>query len=882
MRPDAVTAPWRIIANRYLWFFCWLLPACLLLSAGQAGGAPTLAEENLLLLEVRIDGQVLSSALPAYQSDGHILLPLVPLAELLTIALQAGTDPQTVHGFILQEDHHFFLSLTDYQVSIKGQATAVDPRLAIEHQGNVYVARQLLEEWLPLTLQVNLSTLRLQVKARQPLPLQKLLQRKRYAEKLTAAPVQDDSSFAALPLPYQWFSAPAVDQTVGLTWSRPREGEASADLGYTTFMTGDMLQMESSLYLRGNDHHPADDFRATLGRDDPFGRLLGPLHAKSVSLGSISVPGTGNITQTCSTGVGMRLSSYPLTRAEQFDRHSFQGDLPPGWDVELYFNEALIGYQQATENGQYFFDDIPLVLGPNEFRLVFHGPQGQLRVEKSLLMIDENLVRPGEFYYSLAGNKDDSGDAHALAQFDWGLHRHLSLAASVLHAQIPDERQYLRIGGRSFWQSLAVDTDVSLGNDGGAMSEVGFRTRLAGLNLGLRHIYLDRFTSEIFQETTDPVQSRSSARIDGALPLPLVTVLPFTLSCELDRLLSGREALKTRGRFTMYRNGISLTNELRHEESEGSESTDWTMRTSRRYGRFWVRGQANYNFDPDDSLSELLASLENRLGRGYMFNQTVSRTFNPGRYHYTVGLVKTLGAFGLQLNAGYGDGGEVRLGVQVFMGLGMNPRTDEVRYSALPKANVGTASARVFLDQNRNSVMDPGEEPLAGVGFLVNGSKHKARTDADGIATLDQLTLKRPMSIAVNAATLEDPFWTPAQSGVCVIPRPGRAALMDFPIIMTTEIDGTVFLAEEGKKRPVSDVVLELVNDQGKVIGQTRSAWDGYYVLTAVPPGPHLVRVSPEQIRERGLREPAGREVEVVADGTLINGLDFVLAAPAP
>ena len=96
-------------------------------------------------------------------------------------------------------------------------------------------------------------------------------------------------------------------------------------------------------------------------------------------------------------------------------------DLPPGWDVTLYYNDALVGYQAARPDGQYAFDDLPLAFGANEFRLVFHGPLGQLRVERQSFLLDQSNLKPGQLFYSVQHQVDEHGDPRSVAQLDVGL-----------------------------------------------------------------------------------------------------------------------------------------------------------------------------------------------------------------------------------------------------------------------------------------------------------------------------------------------------------------------------------------------------------------------------------------------------------------------------
>jgi hypothetical protein len=94
---------------------------------------------------------------------------------------------------------------------------------------------------------------------------------------------------------------------------------------------------------------------------------------------------------------------------------------------------------------------------------------------------------------------------------------------------------------------------------------------------------------------------------------------------------------------------------------------------------------------------------------------------------------------------------------------------------------------------------------------------------------------------------------------------------------MTSEIDGTVYLVKKDVKRGIGNVLLELVDSEHNVIGSAKSAWDGFYIVPAVPPGNYLLRISPQQLKQLNLADPGMRKVAVSSDGAFVNGIDFFL-----
>ncbi len=831
----------------------------------------------LLLLEVRLDQHVLSDAIPVYQYGSNIFLPLGELAGLLDLAIRTQPEQGSASGYVLREDRSFSLDLAKATVTLAGRTKAVDPALIRVQADDIYVASQLIISWLPLDFDMDLSSLSLRFRPRELLPLQARLERERNGAQAGARGEYKDPGYPRHISPYRLLSEPFIDQTLAVDLRRVN-GASQTDARYTAYLTGDLLGMESALFVSSSKQDPSPEFRFTLGRHDPDAGLLGPLHARSFVLGSVPVPAVDNIARTCPAGNGVTLSNRLLTQPTSFDRHSLQGDLPPGWDVELYFNDALVGYQQSRADGKYNFDDQALVYGPNEFRLVFHGPLGQLRVERQSFLLEQSIAAPGKFYYSLAEHRDEDGQPRSVAQFDWGLGRHLAATGGVVRLPVAGtERRYANLGLRVPWQALIFSGDFARSEDNGSLAEWGLRTGGRGFSLGVSRAQLNDFTSDLFLPSGDPVRTRDKIRVASAIPLGLSTRLPVTVEATRDHLQSGADNSEVTGRISVYLYGTSVTNQLRRQSVGDAESADGSLQLSRRAGDIGLRGQINYTLTPERKPTGIDISADKRLTDGYLLNIGMHHSFDPHATQYTAGLNKSLGSFGLGISTAYSNRGEYAVGVQVFMAMGREPRKSEWLLDAQPKADTGAASVRVFLDKNMNGQMDAGEEPINNVGFTVNGGPHPARTDAAGIAWLDRLPASQNADIAVELTTLEDPQWTPQVKGVRLVPRPGNVAQLDFPVIMTSEIDGTVYLVEKNARRGLGNIVLELVDRKNRLVAATKSAWDGYYIIPAVTPGNYVLRISPEQIKQLKLTSTGTRLVTVLPDGTFVNGMDFLL-----
>ena len=262
-------------------------------------------------------------------------------------------------------------------------------------------------------------------------------------------------------------------------------------------------------------------------------------------------------------------------------------------------------------------------------------------------------------------------------------------------------------------------------------------------------------------------------------------------------------------------------------------------------------------------ISTLAFTADKPLGDCYRMTLGVVHNFSSPQGRYTGGFTKSLGRYGLGVNASYLDIEEIALGVQLFVAIGQDPRQDDWLFDAQPMANSGAASVQMFLDDNNNGVMDKHELPLSGAGFTLNSGRYKARTNAAGVAHLNHLPVKQYVDIGVDMSTLEDPQWSPQHAGVNLLPRPSAVAKLEFPIRLATEIDGTVYLLGNGVEQGIGDLELELLNAQYEVVGQTTSSWDGFYVVPQLVAAEYWLWISPQQLRRLGLTGAGGQNLTI-------------------
>ena len=471
-------------------------------------------EEDVLLLEARLGELLLTDALPAYRLDGSFLLPLGELSRLLSLALEVDVARGTAEGFVLEESRRFSLRAREGAVTISGTESRFDRSRVEIHEDDLYVDVALLSKWLPVDLVVDPYAARVTVRPREPLPVQLRAERERGAARLASAR-RASEGYPDAPNPHRLASVPSLDANLRLLVSPDDGGGQRLGFQHSALLTGDLLGAEASLFLNGNDGEAVSDIWGSLARRDPDGNLLGPLGLREAVLGEVASPGF-ELVSDAQTGPGFLLSSFPLQRPAEWGRTSLSGPLLPGWEVELYGNDALLGYQASRADGLYEFADVPLQPGANELRLVFYGPQGQRQEEVRRFNAAETFTPAGELRWRVVANdpRQVGRRGHLLAEY--GLSKGLAISGGLagLRTELGKELGYGRLGAQLLRGIFLARVDGAISGGSGTALRGELQARTKSFGLSAAWSVLDRFESEVYRPEFGTVSSRLELRLD--------------------------------------------------------------------------------------------------------------------------------------------------------------------------------------------------------------------------------------------------------------------------------------------------------------------------------------------------------------------------------
>jgi hypothetical protein len=876
--------------------------------AGPPDSAAQAVDDGFLILQLGLRSHVLAEALPALTEDRRVFLPLGAFCAAVEFPVAVDPGAATARGWFRDEGHTVDLDVTAGRVVLAGAEVAVSPAEVRVEPDDLYVDTAALGRWFGLVLEVDRSQLRVQLRSDQPLPLERRLEReRRRALALAGRRSLERPAFPLVTPPRGWLSWPFAD--VSLAARRRRDaGEAGRwEHSHSVLATADLLKMTGEAFAAGDREDGLSDLQLRLGRRDPSGGVLGPVGITELALGDVFSPQNPLVARSV-RGRGVLLSSFPLDRPDEFDRTTLRGPAPPGWEAELQRGGVLLDFQLVGSDGRYEFPDVPVLFGRNAFEVVLYGPQGQERRVPYPFTVGPGLIEPGRSHLRLAVTQHETdlvevddrapaagparGQPRVLLDWEHGLGQRLSLAASLAALPIeegPDAvgHRYLGTGLRFTLGPVFTTLDGVWDTAGGTALQGAAQGRLAGASWFAEHGRFWGFQSERVEDG-DPVGERTRLRGEwgGTARVPLSAGLEVGREVRA----SGRVNQTLSNRLSVSAGPVLVTHRLEWQGHSGGgraaatdDRTQGALLLSTLGRALALRGELGYALSPVGELREAALSADWSVPSLGGIRLRWGHRFADRHSTWSLGWNRSFAAVALGLDGEIGDDGSYAVGLSATFGLGRDSAGRRWVARADSMAAKASAAVRVVLDRDGDRSPGPGDEPLEGVRLQVNGrTLDGVATDSGGRAFLPCLPSDRLVDLGVDETSLVDPYWVVAPRGQRVLLRPGGTPSLDFLVLDTGEIEGTVYARRDQDVRRQPRVKLQLLDAGGQVTQEVESAYDGFFLFQKVPLAAYTVRVDPDPLRAAGLTAAGPVAVDLSRDEPVAAGVEFVLEEVGP
>ena len=227
-----------------------------------------------------------------------------------------------------------------------GKTTESIPKGAVRETAEGWcVESASLAKWFGIGVKPKTNASALMLESEAKLPVELAIEREKRAAKIKPAKF-DLSTLPQIRLPYRMWRAPALDFVVsgGLTY-RARDG-VRVDRSSSVYAAGEIARLSYDAQVSTDSKGVPNQLRLHAYRSDPEAGLLGPLRATHFGVGDVEGLDLG-LGGTGVSGRGAVVTNRPLFNPTAFDKTRFEGDLPAGWEAELYRNGELLAFAQA-------------------------------------------------------------------------------------------------------------------------------------------------------------------------------------------------------------------------------------------------------------------------------------------------------------------------------------------------------------------------------------------------------------------------------------------------------------------------------------------------------------------------------------------------------
>jgi len=848
--------------------------------------------DDQFLLDVNVRQLRLGDGVRAYPTPEGTCIVLGDFLTTLDLPMRIDLDKKTASGWAFKEDRRIEIDRGAARVRFGVQTESLALGAIRDVPEGWCADSAALGRWFGIKITPRTGGSALVLESEAKLPVELAAERHKRAAQLKRNASADLTMLPQVRLPYRMWRAPALDFVVsgGITY-RASTG-TQIDRRVAVYAAGEIAQMSYNAQITSDERGRPQTARLRAYRSDPDGGLLGPLNATHFEVGDV----TGHSSKLLGAGINGRgavVTNEPLFTPASFDRTRFEGELPTGWEAELYRNGQLLAFAGSSDDQRYHFDDVQLLYGDNQIDIVLYGPQGQVRTRSETVNIGQENVPAGKTWYwaglnqpgrdlvSFIRNDDPNRPkTQATVAVAHGINTKTSVALLVQAVELEDERvTYVEGALRRSIGAALVEVAAARDNKGGTAARAQILTKIGGISLSAEAISANDFRIEGLER-----KSVREARLSADAPIKLGrTVIPAHADVRYEEHSDGTKFLEAAGRLSSHFNRFNLAGDVHYRQALSAGATgpdpppelEASLIGSGRIGDVRVRGSGSWEFSPQSRFraAEVSAywsasqSADFEAGVAYDAQNHVAR----GRLTH----VRRFDTMALAVTGEAASDGAVALGFNLNFSL--DSSRGGLNLSRQTLANAGAVHARVFRDLNDNGRRDLGE-PLEKGALITTGARLAERgTDARGEVLIPGLANYVPVTVGIDTSSLPDPMLAPRKALQVVVPRPGIAAEVDIALVGAGDIEGAV-VRDGGDGFEGLDV--ELIDASGTVVGTTRTDFDGFFLFERVAYGRYGIRLSAESARIAKVSQALNASAEVNGD-TPVARIGAIRVVPA-
>lgn len=857
-------------------------------AASPIGAAWTADPEEQYLLDVNIRQLRLGDGVRAYQTPEGTCVVFGDFLTTLDLPMKIDLESKKASGWAFREENRIEIDQAAGIARYGGTQEKLEEGTVRETPEGWCVESSALGRWFKLGVKPMPSGSILMLESEAKLPVELAREREQRAARIRPAAMPIEN-LPQVKLPYRMWRAPALDFIVNAGVTYQASTGMQVDRSVSVAAAGEIARLSYESMFSTDENGRPQSLRVKTYRSDPEGGMLGPLNATHFAVGDVG--GLTNRLLSSTSGRGAEITNRPLFNPVAFDRTRFEGDLPAGWDAELYRNGELLAFSRSDGSQRYVFDDVPLLYGDNRFEILVYGPQGQQRSRLEHINVGQEQVPAGKTWYwagvsqpgkdllgDFVGNDDgdslmDDGspdftepDLQGSIQVEHGLGKRTSVG--LLAAVLLDGDEKLTfvegsvrqsIGPALFEAAIARDGNGAISARAQAVARIG-STSLSGEALMADGFMIDGRKYDRYRD----------ARLSIDAPLKFGRQ-PVSAHADLRYLDRGAEdrSLNAAGRLSASFNGFSLSSQVRWQRWLGSNSNDNQLEAgligTGRKGNVRFRGEAIWEFAPHNRFKAAELSAYWSASDHADWEGAIGYDASNSRGRARITHVRRFDSLAAAASLEAGTDGSFAAGLNLNFSLDSSRGGFKLTNQRL--ATSGTVEARVYRDINDNGVRDLAEPWEEGALITTGQRVSEQKTDKNGSVRVGGLQPYQAIAVGIDTSSLADPSLAPKKALQVIVPRPGVAAHLEIGLVGAGDIEG-VLVQDDGRGFEGLDV--ELVDATGKTVSTTRSDFDGFILFERVAYGRYTFRLTTDSAQAAGVDRSIDATAEISPERTVV------------
>jgi hypothetical protein len=831
--------------------------------------------DDQFLLDVKLHQYRLGDGVRAYKTPEGTCIVFGDFLKTLDVPMKIDLMAKKASGWAFKESNRISIDVGAGKVDYGGKSEDLAKSAIRETPEGWCVDSVALSRWFGIGVKPLTSGSALILESEAKLPVELALEREKRAANLHKAKF-DLSTLPQVRLPYRMWRTPALDFVVSAGMTYRADTGMKVDRRISVYAAGEIARLSYDAQVTTDDKGVPYSLRLRAYRSDPDGQLLGPLKATHFGFGDVAGLAT-RLSGSLASGRGAVVTNRPVVNPTNFDRTRFEGDLPSGWEAELYRNGELLAFARPDDRQRYVFDDVQLLYGENHISIVLYGPQGQVRTRDELINVGEDNVPPGKTWYWAGINQPDRDlislqkqppnpfepKWQAAVSLEHGLDERTSVGALARTMLLEDQRVTFVEGSlrRSIGSAL-IEVSASKESSGGTAASVQLLAKLGSVNVSAEAV-----TANNFHLSGGPATTLKDVRVALDVPVRLgQTIIPAHGEVHYTDRPDGSSQLDAAARLAATIDRFNLAADVHYTRQylASGPAPPAIMYAdligTGRVGPVRIRGSASFQTAPSArfrtaELTGYWSGSENVDWEG-----TLAYDGPEHRVRTRVSYIRRFNSLALALTGEAATDGSLAVGVNLNFSIDPN---HGLSFSRDRIAGAGSVRATVFRDLNDNGIPDPGEPLEKGALITAGNSIARTATDAKGTVLVAGLQTFAPITIGIDQNSLSDPMLAPKKAIQVVVPRPGVPAEIDIALVGAGDIEGAIVknggLGFEG-------LDLELIDAAGAVAGTARTDYDGYFLFDRVPYGAYSVRIAKSSAQAAHLQQDLKLKVTVSDD----------------